>query len=249
MKVTRSIFLTAILLVLLSSCTESIDTTSRYVFKEHTAASYLEAHDDYSQYVELLKQVRVSLRSQTTMFQLLSARGNYTVFAPTNTAIEQYLQKLADQEIIPAPSWESITDSAKLDSLRKVVVHNSVIDGEDISEQIFYTNKFPEVNNGELALPNMLDHKINVSTIKGNDTIYINGDCPIDPRNYDIPVINGVIHQLHKVIAPDDITAARYLGLLIEKDTEGYLVLAKCIQACGLMRCMKPCIRKARFPT
>ena len=234
MKIFKSTFLVLTILMCFASCTESIDTSSRYVFKEHTIVSYLETHPVYSQYVALLNQVPVSRRSRTTMYQLLSARGNYTVFAPTNDAIDKFLQKLADEDVIPAPSWESITDSARLDSLRKVIVHNSVIDGEDLSEQIYYTNKFPEVNNGELSLPNMLDHKISVSNVKGNDTILINGDCPMDPRNYDIPVINGVIHQVHKVIAPDDITAARYLGFLIEKDKEGYLVLAKCLKACGL---------------
>lgn len=226
--------LLAAILLCLVSCTESIDVSSRYVFKEHTVISYLESHPDYSQYVDLLKQVQVSRRSQTTVYQLLTARGNYTVFAPTNAAIEQYLQKLADEDVIPAPSWESITDSIRLDSIRKVVVHNSVIDGGDLSEQIFYTSRFPEVNNGELTLPNMLDHKIAISNKPKNDTIFINGECPLDTRNVDIPVINGVVHQVHKVIAPDDITAARYLELLIEKDIEGYLVMAKCIQACGL---------------
>ena len=159
MKIFKSTFLVLTILMCFASCTESIDTSSRYVFKEHTVVSYLETHPVYSQFVDLLNQVPVSRRSRTTMYQLLSARGNYTVFAPTNDAIDKFLQKLADEDVIPAPSWESITDSVRLDSLRKVVVHNSVIDGEDLSEQIYYTNKFPEVNNGELSLPNMLDHK------------------------------------------------------------------------------------------
>ena len=139
------------------------------------------------------------------MYQLLSARGNYTIFAPTNAAIDAYLQKLVDDELITSPSWDAFTDSVKLDSIRKVIAHNSVIDGGDLSEQVFYSAKFPEVNNGEIFIPNLLDHKVNVSTYKNNDTIFVCGDCPLDPRNYDIPVINGVIHQTHKVIAPDDV--------------------------------------------
>lgn len=226
--------LAAVTLALLSSCEESIDTSSRYVFKEHTAVSYLESHPDYSQYVGLLRQVPVSRMSQTSVYQLLSARGNYTVFAPTNEAIDRYLERLVEDGLITEPSWEAFTDSAKLDSVRKVVVHNSVIDGGDLSEQVFFTHNFPEVNNGEISLPNMLDHKLTVSTVKNNDTLFISGSCPLDPRNQDIPVINGVIHQVHSVIAPDDISAARYFKLLLEKDEEGYLVMAKCLDACGL---------------
>ena len=38
-------------LLLLASCTEHIDTSARYVFKQHTMASYLEAHAVYSEYL------------------------------------------------------------------------------------------------------------------------------------------------------------------------------------------------------
>ncbi len=234
MKSFASTLIAFVFMLFLSSCTESIDTSSRYVFSEHTVISYLESHADYSQYISILKQVPVSRRSNTTLYQLLSARGNYTVFAPTNKAIDAYLQKLVDDDLIASPSWDAFTDSVKLDSIRKVIAHNSVIDGGDTQEQVFFTFRFPEVNNGEIALSNMLDHKVNVSTVKDNDTIFVCGDCPLDPRNLDIPVINGVIHQTHKVIAPDDVSAARYLRLLIENDQEGFLVMAKCLSACGL---------------
>ena len=234
MKITKSVFQALALLLCLASCSESIDTSSRYVFKDNTVVSYLESHGDYSQYVSVLKKVRVSRRSETSMYQLLSARGNYTVFAPTNKAIDAYLQKLVDEELIAYPSWDAFTDSAKLDSVRKVIAHNSVIDGGDMEEQTYYTSRFPDVNNGEISLPNMLDHKVSVVSVKNNDTVYVCGDCPLDPKNIDIPVINGVIHQIHKVIAPDDVTAARYFRKLLEKDEEGFLVMAKCLRACGL---------------
>ena len=234
MKITKSVFQALALLLCLASCSESIDTSSRYVFKDNTVVSYLESHGDYSQYVSVLKKVRVSRRSETSMYQLLSARGNYTVFAPTNKAIDAYLQKLVDEELIAYPSWDAFTDSAKLDSVRKVIAHNSVIDGGDMEEQTYYTSRFPDVNNGEISLPNMLDHKVSVVSVKNNDTVYVCGDCPLDPKNIDIPVINGVIHQTHKVIAPDDVTAARYFRKLLEKDEEGFLVMAKCLRACGL---------------
>lgn len=234
MKITKSVFQALALLLCLASCSESIDTSSRYVFKDNTVVSYLESHGDYSQYVSVLKKVRVSRRSETSMYQLLSARGNYTVFAPTNKAIDAYLQKLVDEELIAYPSWSAFTDSAKLDSVRKVIAHNSVIDGGDMEEQTYYTSRFPDVNNGEISLPNMLDHKVSVVSVKNNDTVYVCGDCPLDPKNIDIPVINGVIHQTHKVIAPDDVTAARYFRKLLEKDEEGFLVMAKCLRACGL---------------
>ena len=45
----KKYFLSAIAaLTFLASCTEEIDTSSRYVFKEETISSYLEKHEQYS---------------------------------------------------------------------------------------------------------------------------------------------------------------------------------------------------------
>ena len=113
----------------LFSCTEKIDQSARYVFQDYTVTSYLETHEQYSTYYQLLDMVPVSAISKTTVKQLVSARGNYTVFAPTNEAIEDYLNKLYAKGIIETPSWDGFHDSITLDSVRQVIVYNSIIDG------------------------------------------------------------------------------------------------------------------------
>ena len=60
-------------------------------------ASYLEKHEDYSEYVKIIKRTPISPISNSTVYQLMSARGNYTVFAPTNEAIHTYLEKLTEE--------------------------------------------------------------------------------------------------------------------------------------------------------
>lgn len=224
-----------LMLALLTACKEEVDTTSRYVFKEYTISSYLETHDSYSEYVGLLKKVPVSHRSNSTLYQLMTARGNYTVFAPTNEAIHQYLEDLVQEGLIPEARWDAFTDAHKLDSIRKVVVLNSIINGGDISSQVYYIAGFPTTNNATFPLPNLNDKKLSASTDPKNlDDIFINGNCRLDVINRDIEAINGVIHQIHKVIAPSDMSVARYLQQTIESGKEGYLVMAKCIMACGL---------------
>ena len=119
-------------LLVLMGCSEEIDSSARYVAKEHTVLSYLEKHaDTYSTYLDILNQVPVSSVSSTTLAQLLSARGHYTVFAPTNQAIQDYLDTLVVKDIIDAPNWDGFRDSTSLDSIRKVIAYNSVIDGGD----------------------------------------------------------------------------------------------------------------------
>lgn len=224
-----------LLLAILSACKEDIDTSSRYVYTDYTIAGYLESHEDYSEYLSLLKAVRVSRRSESTMYQLLTARGNYTVFAPSNQAIHDYLQQLKEEELIAQPTWDAFTNERKLDSIRKVIVMNSIINGGDIESQVYHVGEFPTTNNGTFPLPNLNDIKLSASTPKDHpDDIYINGESPIDRNNRDIQAINGVIHQIHKVIAPNDLTVARFLQNLIDTQKEGYIVMAKCIMACGL---------------
>ena len=226
------------LIFIICSCTEDIDTSARYVFTEYTIASYLEAHPDYSEYLALTKVVPVSGRSRSSVYQLLTARGNYTCFALTNEAINEYLKDLVEQGLISEPSWDAFKDERKLDSVRKVIVQNTVIDGGDMESQRYTIDVITTIANGktnaEFPLPNIYDHKLTVSQAKG-DTIFLDKECPIDPINCDIPVINGVLHKLHKVIAPKDESLARYLQIVLDEKRDGYLMFAKALQACGFM--------------
>lgn len=220
-------------LLLICSCTENIDTSARYVFKEETILSYLQKHEDYSEYVKLLQVVPISQRSKSTVFQLLSARGNFTCFAPTNKAIADYLQEQVEAGFIEEPSWDSFKTERLLDSIRKVVVYNSIIDGGD--EEFYETYDFPPGNNYAFGRPNMNDIRLSVYRPQDPDSIYINRIYPINIKNRDIPAINGVIHQMEKVIAPREVTLKTILQEQLEGYESGYVVMARLIQACGLM--------------
>jgi len=219
-----------------TSCKEEVDTSARYVFKLDTAVSYMQKHPDaYSEYVNLLYQVPISKVSQTMVGQLLTARGHYTVFAPTNEAIQNYLNLLAERKIIEAPSWDAFPDSVVLDSIRKVIVYNSIIDSGDDSSP-YYTSDFPSQDGAELTDPTLNDHKIAIYWDKNDpDALYVNKDCPVNVKNRDIQLMNGVIHRMERVIAPDDITADLYFSRVLNAKKDGYLAYAKAIHACGLM--------------
>ena len=129
-------FLCCLVLTVLFSCKEHIDTSDRYVFKERTIASYLSEHAQFSEYVKLLKAQKVSKLSETSVYQLMTAYGAYTCFAPTNEALQLYLDSLVIKEIIPVASWDSFPNKQILDSIRRVVVMNSILDGTEIDKVI-----------------------------------------------------------------------------------------------------------------
>ena len=220
--------------LLFASCTENIDMSDRYTFKEETITSYLEKHEQYSEYLRILGEVKVSRRSESTLRQLLSARGNYTVFAPDNDAIQAYLDSLVARDIISEPSWDSFTDPVKLDSIYKVIVFNSIIDGGDDIDP-YQTSSFPNEND-EFGLANMNERKLRVNYGKVEpDSIYINGINLMSMKNRDIPAINGFIHGMHNVIAPSNETLGDIFHGMIDSQKEGFLVTARLLQACDLL--------------
>ena len=216
-------------------CKESVDTSARYVFKEDTILSYLEKHEVYSKYVDILRQVNISKLSDSKVSQLLSARGVYTVFAPTNDAIDQYLEYLVEDGLITEPSWDAFPSEHKADSIRKVIVYNSIIDGGDERDAFFYTTQFPN-DKDEFILGTLNDKKLTVRKPANKpDSIYINEDCPVSVKERDILAINGIIHQIEKVIAPKDISAASYIQEALDEKRDGFLACFRVIQACGLL--------------
>jgi uncharacterized surface protein with fasciclin (FAS1) repeats len=175
----------AISALVLAGCTEQIDTSARYVFKEETVTSYLSKHEQYSEYFRLLGETPVSNISKTTVSQLLSARGHYTIFAPTNDAIQSYLDSLCHTGLIPEPSWDAFPNKHKRDSIAQIIVFNSIIDsGDDYSE--YQITNLPVAtstsNNVEIPLPNMNDRKLVVQYTDKPDSILV-GDCVIDENN------------------------------------------------------------------
>ncbi len=231
----HAFMLAAFLTGAVSSCTEDIDMSNRYTFTEYTVLSYLEDNEEYSDYVDLLHKVNISSMSESTVAQLLSARGHFTCFAPTNDAIQAYLEELYNDGdgIMTAPTLDGFKDDQERDSIYKVIVYNSIIDGGDV--EYYETATFPKNDNDEFFIANMNDRKLSVVRGKVNsDSIYINGIYPIDLKNRDIEAINGRIHQMAAVIAPSNDTMRDLLLKWIEANEGNFIVMSKLLLACGL---------------
>ncbi|MBQ7685240.1 MAG: fasciclin domain-containing protein [Bacteroidaceae bacterium] len=226
----RNLFL---FLLVFTSCTEHIDQTNRYTFTEETISSYLEKHEQYSQYVAVLSDVRISKRSQSTLYQLLSARGNYTVFAPTNEAIQLYLDTLYLKGVTTSPSWDGFKNTEQLDSIKRVIALNSIVDGGD-NTPAYQSSAFP-AQGEELILPNMNDRKLTFTYGTNPDSIYVNTTSLISLTNRDITAINGVIHAVNTVVAPSNATLADALAGYLDSGEEGFLVMSMLVRACGLL--------------
>ena len=235
-RMLRNFLLGFVALWLLVACQEKVDVSNRYVFTMKTVMSYLEKYDQYSEYVKLLKKTPVSKMSETTLAQLLSARGHYTVFAPTNDAIQDYLDSLYTKGLISEPSWDGFGNEHIRDSIEKVIVYNSIIDGGD--NNTYAVSEFPVKQDAEIPTPNMYDRRLTVHQPAMGEQYLIN-DMQMDERNFDILLTNGVIHAMKQVVAPTNNTLGLWLADMINGRQGNYLVTAKLINAIGLIDSLK----------
>ena len=104
--------LTPVSCLLFTSCKEEIDESNLYTFTGETIEDYLTNRSDrFSSFNYILGRIGYD--------KILSAYGTYTCFAPTNEAVEVYLDSLYDDPVntdlihngMTARGLEGLTDS------------------------------------------------------------------------------------------------------------------------------------------
>ena len=216
MKVKR-LFIAAVgLLSLMASCKDKVDESDLYTFTGETAYGYLKNSEDFTDFAYILSQVKLSRKSSSTLSELLSSRGNYTVFAPTNQALESYLDSLYNTK------GYDITQIP--DSTAEAIAKNSIIDNKDNNP--YYTTTFQI---GALGTTNMNSRYIQIDYENAEDgslITKINTSSKIITP--DIEVYNGVIHTLDHVI---DMSSSTLPDLI--KKTENLRIFAKLLEITG----------------
>lgn len=179
--------LTAFSLLTAAGCSDNVDESDMYTFTGKTILDELKEQPDYSNFVTILNKVSFSDKTKSTAAQLLSARGNYTVFAPTNEAINQYLDSIYDTK--------GFDISQISDSIATSIVKNAIIDSENA--KAYFSTDF---NSGPLDRTNLDDRFISVGFKAGenNSVIVLNNKSKV--INRDIETENGVIHTIDHVL-------------------------------------------------
>lgn len=192
------LLLTSIAAITLNSCKENIDDSNLYTFTGEMMIDHLRDNADFSSYYEILGMVSPSKRSSSTMHELLAARGNYTCFAPTNEAINLYIDSLL---AIGEVSSKEISELP--DSVAEYIVFNSIIDHGN--NEAIASTEFDKAEN----YANMNDRYITFTYTNdenGATVIYANTNSKI--TEMDIEVENGYIHVIDKVLSPSKATVA-----------------------------------------
>ena len=162
---------------------------------------YLEKYPDS---FSLFKQIL----DRTGNSAFLNAYGSYTCFAPTNSGVKTYLQKLAPATV----------DAADLNTLKDMVrLH--------LLEDTIYTGSFTD---GKLPVITMYGQYLVTSVINngGVSSYTINRQALVVKSN--IRVGNGVIHSIDNVLLPATKTIAKQL-----EEKPEFSIFVQALQATG----------------
>ena len=176
----------------LSSCQEHIEEGARFTFVGKTIATYLEADkDQYSSFVEIL--------TRGECLGLMKAYGQYTCFAPTNKAVENFLK---EQDSI---YWASVAAGDTIDT----GVYSTELSELSKSKcvEIARNHILPKMYLGvdligsQIPDANMNDRNLTLEfdTINGKSVAKINSTAPV---LYEEEVENGVVHTIDGVLNP-----------------------------------------------
>ena len=199
--------LTSCLTLTTTSCKEEIDESNYAIKKEMTVADYIDSHKNFSSIEQLYHTVSLGTTDGSSLYGVLTARGNYTVFLPDNAAIDKYLKENN------VPCLDSLTYEQM-----ELIAKSSIIDNG--TESAYETADLP--TSGALKLPNLND-RILSCLFDQNDTKYvINGSSKIVEE--DIKVSNGRVHVIETVIAPSSLTLDRQIAEASNMKVFSYLL-------------------------
>ncbi len=191
----RSIFL-LLFIAIFNGCIEPPQTPVD--IEDFVIAEYVDSFDQkYSKFYELLENTRQN--------SLLSVRGPFTLFLPTNEAVDNFLKKKG------LASVSDIDEKDQMDIVKNHILRIHVAT-TDIQE-------------GAIRETNILGDKM-ATRFEGSEII-INNIARITKR--DIELENGVIHEVDALIEP--LTKSIYETI---KENPDYSIFAKGLEVTGI---------------
>ena len=172
------------------SCSDDPGVDNYYTSTKEYASDYLQNREQYSKYVEVLQRATGS-DGRYRLVDLLSTWGAYTVFAPTNDAIDLFLA---------SKGVGSVAELSKEDC--DTIALNSII------ETVAYFTT--DISNDTYNKTNMLDQFLTITTDTINGFLFINSDSRL--VHADDSVANGVVHTVDKVVLANTDILADFLS-------------------------------------
>ena len=180
---------------IITSCKEEIDESNFAIKTEKTAADYMDSNENLSMIKEILLRVRLgNSEGASSIYSALSARGNYTMFLPTNEAVQIFMNENGASSVA-----ELTYEQAEL------IAKSCILDHKD--NNAYETAVFP--TNGAFSLSNLNDRLLDCKLNENSEYIINRTSKIIDE---DEEVSNGFIHIVDRVVAPSAATLDKLIA-------------------------------------
>lgn len=187
-----------------TSCTDEILMENRFTFTGELIADHLQKHKKYDNFCEILSKAKTGkTANSSSLLTTLSTYGSYTCFAPTNEAIDRYLQKKYDEYMESVRIHE---ENPEIEIVNTGVTSPYLKDLSDSMATVIAKNHILELacavsNKGNLSKKTMNRRNIEITWADNEDISYAER-IKILERN--IETENGYIHCIEEAFSPSD---------------------------------------------
>ena len=209
------LFILSVVQVGVVGCSDDPGVENYYTAVREYASDYLQNRDQFSEYIQILQKA-TGERGDLRLVDMLGTYGSYTIFAPTNEAVDKYLR---------SRGLSSVDELSKEDC--DTIALNSII------EKAFFTTDY---SNGQYPVSNMLEHIVSVKSLQEwseekQDSVlamYVNQSALI--VHADDSVSNGVVHTMNTIVnSSNDL-----IGTVLLKDST-CLLYGAALQVTGMI--------------
>lgn len=179
-KIFASICCLGLFMLLINSCNDDLEDSTFFTTDDMNITQTLESNPEkFSMYVEILEK--------TEFYTSLQSYGDYTCLAPTNEAIQTYLEKTFNVSTVA-----ELTSADQIEFLKIIVKFHTLPTRRA-------TSSFIE---GRVADTTYTGDHLTTSFLSGGGiaNIKINREVGLD--QFDIDTDNGIIHALDGVLSP-----------------------------------------------
>ena len=205
--------ITVITGAMMTGCVEDVPMENRFTFKGELISTYLENNPErFSSFTTILSKARIGKKASGNLLKTLSTYGSYTCFAPTNEAIDAYLQDQYEKHLagertgIHSPYLEDLTDSMATEIAKNHIIEMGYMT-TDINEGAFPMNT---MNRRFTTVEWVTDEEGRVFPLLNNTSRIIEQD--LEKENGYVQVVDGVLSPSNKLL-PELIDAQNGLSI------------------------------------
>lgn len=210
----------------LNSCSDDIPEDALGIKKGTMMSTFLNENPQFSDFYAIIKKARSSdINSKARFEEVLSSWGRYTCFAPTNTAVQNYLAKKG------LSSVDQLSPEAC----------DTIVRFHLIPDNVYYTSDIYNMTGNQLKTANMLKSYLSYRTVMVRDgagsvvasTLELNSIATINYLNCNDTVENGVVHEIDALLEAPNTSAERLVN------NKGFQLFYKAFDVTGLLDTLK----------